>query len=164
VQELCQLHGQQKVRMCALAGLPARAAAGLGALEAGAPALASAATCPLRLDDVLAAADLLTPLLVPALFQTAPLESGITLHEARLIYEGAGAAVASTLAGLVRRVVWRDLLAAQRKASAGRGAKEQALSQLLVRVFKTLSDILICPFMTNEGPDRSAAVREAAAR
>jgi hypothetical protein len=130
--------------MCALAGLPARAAAGLGALEAGAPALAATATCPLRLDDLLAAADLLTPLLVPGLFQLAPVEAGITLREARLCYEGGGAAVASTMAGLARRFVWRDLLAAQQEIWAGRGARVQALSELLVQVLKTLSVIMMC--------------------
>ncbi len=148
--------------MCALAGLPARAAAGLGALEAGAPALAAAAACPLRLGDLLDAADLLSPLLVPDLFQVAAVEAGTTLREARLFYEGAGAAVARMLAGLARRFVWRDLLAAQRGASAGRGARVQA-ADLLVLALQTLSLMLSCPFSTNEGPERSAAIREAAA-
>ena len=155
---------QTAQQMCALAGLPARAAARVTALEAGAPALAASATCPLRLDDLLDAAHLLTPLLVPDLFHTAAFKRGITLQDARYFYEGAGAAVASTLASVARRFVWRDLLAAQREVSAGRGARVQALPQLLVRVLRTLRRLLISPFLTNEGTDRSTAVREAAAR
>ncbi len=83
--------------MCALAGLPARAAARVRALEAGAPVLAASAACPLRLVDLLDAAALLTPLLVPDLVHTAAFECGITLREARYFYEGGSAAVASTM-------------------------------------------------------------------
>ncbi len=101
--------------MCALAGLPARAAARLRTLEAGAPALAASATRPLRLEDLLDAADLLTPLLMPDLIDFASFEGSITLQDARYFYEGASAAVASTLASVARRFVWRDLLPAQRE-------------------------------------------------
>ncbi len=120
----------------------------------------------MRLEDLLDAADLLTPLLVPDLFQVLPVEGSIsiTLCEARCFYEGAGAVVASTLAGLARRFVWRDLLAAQREVLAGRGARVQALSHLLAQALKTLSLMLLCPFVTNDGAERSTAICEAAVR
>jgi hypothetical protein len=116
------------------------------------------------MEDLLGAAGLLVPLLVPDLIHFASFQGSITLHEARCFYEGAGAAVASTMAGLARRFVWRDLLAAQREVTAGRGARAQALSELLVQALKTLSWLLLCPFITNEGSERSTAIREAAVR
>ncbi len=148
-------------RMCALASLPSRAAARVRALEAGAPQLAAAATCPLHLADLLNinAAALLGPLLVPELFQTAPLAGHMTLREARLIYEGAGAAIA-TLVSFMRRLVWRDLAAAQ-----GLSARVMASLHKLVEVMlQTLRLLLICPFFVSGLADRSRAVCEAAKR
>ncbi len=153
--------------MCALAGLPARAAARLRALEAGAPALSAAATCPLHLADLLQpdSRRLLTPLLEPDLFEPASVEGGLTLREARLILESS--AVAVTLARLARRFAWRDLLVAKRELCASRAREEQGLrapSSPECRVMATLSLMLSCPFAVGEGPDRNAAVREAAVR
>ncbi len=150
-------------RMCALASLPARAAAQLRALEAGAPELAAAATCPLRLADLLNldAAALLGPLLVPELFQAASVEGGTTLREARLVYEGAGA-VTATLVGVARRLVWRDLAAAE---GLTRDTRMLATLQKLVeRTLQTLSLLLTCPFFVSGPADRITAVREAAER
>ncbi len=154
--------------MCALAGLPARAAARLRALEAGAPALAAAATCPLHPADLLQpdARRLLTPLLVPELFEPASVEGGLTLREARLILECS--AVAVTLARIARRIVWRDLRVAKRELCASRARGEQSLpgSQSLPEcgILATLSLMLSCPFTIGEGADRRAAIREAAVR
>jgi len=68
-------------------------------------------------------------------------------------------------AGLARHFAWRDLLAAQQQqVAAGRAPIWQAASLLLFQALKTLSLVLMSPFLTQEGPDRSAAIREAAAR
>ncbi len=75
-----------RTAMRALADLLARAAAQVGALEAGAPALAAAATRPLRAADLMHAGtlDLLTPLLDNELvLAVANWEnSGLSLHKA----------------------------------------------------------------------------------
>ncbi len=143
--------------MCALAGLVARAAAQVAALEASAPALAAAATCPLRLADLAHAnaLGLLMPVawaeLVPAVTEG----GGLTLGQARLIYRGAGAKVVATLASMVRRVVWTSLLA---------GA-EQGGERLLARValnLQALSALLACPLCVRAAADRRTAIREAA--
>jgi len=147
--------------MCALASLPARAAARVRALEAGAPELAAAAAGPLRLVDLLSlnAASLLGPLLVPELFQAASVEGGMTLREARLVYEGAGAALA-TIIGFARRLVWRDLAAAQELSARAM----ESLQKVVGRTIITLGLLLDCPFHVYEGPQRRTAVREAAKR
>ncbi len=148
-------------RMCALASLPARAATQIRALEAGAPELAAAATCPLRLVDLLHlnAAALLGPLLVPELFQAASVEGGMTLREARLLLEGAGA-VTVTLISFARRLVWQDLAGSQ-----GLNTRVvSSLQKLVARTIVTLGLLLACPFHVYEGPERSRAVREAAER
>ena len=99
--------------MSALADLVARAAAQVAALEAGAPALAAAATCPLRAADLMHAGtlNLLTPLLNTELVLAVakPEKSGLTLHEARLVYRGPGARVVAMLASTVCRVEWGAL-------------------------------------------------------
>jgi hypothetical protein len=147
--------------MCALASLPARAAARVRALEAGAPELAAAATCPLRLADLLNlnAAALLGPLLVPELIQAASVEGGMTLREARLVYEGASAAVA-VLISFAKRLVWRDLAAARGLPTG----LMTVLQRLVARALETLTLLLACPFHVPEGPERRTAVREASKR
>ena len=149
--------------MCALASLPARAAARVRALEAGAPELAAAATGPLRLVDLLRldAAALLGPLLVPELFQAASVEGGMTLRRARLFYEGAGAVIA-TLIGFARRLVWKDLLAAQGLTRDERA--RDIMQELAARTLDTLRLLLTCPFFVSEPAGRSKAVREASKR
>jgi hypothetical protein len=149
--------------MCALASLQARAAARVRALEAGAPELAAAATCPLRLIDLLRlnAAALLGPLVVPEIFQIAAVEGGLTLREARLVYEGAGTAIA-TLVGIARRFVWRDQVAAQGLSRDGRAKAH--VQELVTRMLQTLGLLLACPFYVFEGPERRMAIREAAQR
>ena len=147
--------------MSALASLPSRAAARVRALEAGAPELAAAATCPLRPADLLRlnAAALLSPLLMPELFQLKSMEGDMTLREARIAYEGAGAAIA-VLISFARRLVWRDLAACQELSA---GAME-SLQKVVGRTIITLGLLLGCPFHVHEGPERRTAVREASKR
>ncbi len=99
--------------MSALASLPARAAQRVKALNAGAPELAAAATSPLRKADLLnpSAAALLSSLVIPDLLQADSLQSGLTLREARLVYNDTTAVIA-TLANIFKRIVWRDIFAA----------------------------------------------------
>ena len=99
--------------MCALAGLAARAAAQVGALEARAPALAAAATCPLQATDL--ADPSAVALLAPIVSLFVACERGLTLQEARLIYMGTGAAV-TTLASTARRIVGATCLPGQGRA------------------------------------------------
>jgi len=74
--------------MSALAGLPARAAARVKALDAGAPVLAAAATGPLRKADFQhpRAAALLSSFTIPDLLQAGSLQDGLSLREARLVF------------------------------------------------------------------------------
>jgi len=98
--------------MSALAGLPARAAARVRALNAGAPELAATASGPLRKADLrkVSATALLSALVSPDLLPASSLQSGLTLREARLVYKDTIAVVA-TLASIIRRTVWRDVFA-----------------------------------------------------
>ena len=146
--------------MCALAGLPARAAAQVRALEAGAPALAAAATCPLRLLDIVrpSAMGLLMPLVGPDVLQPLMLPHGLTLREARYVYRDTGSAIA-TLASIVRRIVWRDMLDAREPAA---DRSEQWLAATFV--LQALCILLMCPFQVMEEPDSATALHEAAAR
>ncbi len=156
--------------MCALAGLPARAAARLRALEAGAPALAAGATGRLQLDDLMEPGSFvyLLPLIVPSLFPVDQAERALTLREARFMYDGAAAAVAGTLAGILRRIDWRALLPGPGRAPRPRCTTEPeaALAMLgqVTCLFQTLSALLTSPFRVREGPDRATATREAARR
>ncbi len=121
--------------MSALARLPARAAARVKALNAGAPELAAAATSPLRKADLLSpsAAALLSSLAVPDLLQADLLENGLTLHEARLVYKDTTAVVA-TLASVNRRTVWREVFA----EPASNGNADGELVHRLGRALLTL--------------------------
>jgi len=98
--------------MSSLASLPARAAARVMALNAGAPELAAAATGPLHKADLLdpSAAALLSSLAIPDLLHVDALQKSLTLREARLVYKDTTAVVA-TLASVIRRIVWRDIFA-----------------------------------------------------
>ena len=104
--------------MSALAGLPARAAARVRALNAGAPVLAATAIGPLRKVDLLdpRAAALLSSLAFPDLLQPGQLQDGLSLREARLVFKDTIAVVA-TLANIIRRIVWRDIFAAPADAA-----------------------------------------------
>jgi len=147
--------------MNALADLVARAAAQVAALEAGAPALAPAATRPLRAADLMHAGtlDLLTPLLENeelVLAVAAREKSGLTLHEARLVHRGAGAKVVAALASIVRRIEWCSLVAGLEQ---GEGHQ---LARVLVHTVLALCTLLSCPFFVKDGPERRTAIREAA--
>ncbi len=98
--------------MSALAGLPARAAARVKALDAGAPVLAAAATGPLRKADFQhpRAAALLSSFTIPDLLQAGSLQDGLSLREARLVFNDTIAVIA-TITNIVRRIVWRDIFA-----------------------------------------------------
>jgi hypothetical protein len=145
--------------MSALADLVARAAAQVRALEAGAPALAAAATCPLRAADLMHAGtlDLLTPLLDNELVLAVAKseKSGLTLHEARLVYRGAGARVVAVLASIVCRVEWSALF-------AGLDRVRLPDARVLAQTVLALCTLLSCPFFVEEGPERRTAIREAA--
>jgi len=100
--------------MCALASLPARAAARVRRIEAEAPALAAAATCPVGLIVLLnpIASPLLTIVFMPDLIDPECVNSGLTLREARYMYnESDSRAVADMLASWLRRLAWSELLA-----------------------------------------------------
>ena len=91
--------------MCTLASLPARAAARVRRIEAEAPALAAAATCPLGRFELLHPqnASLLPTLGMPSLFDPEFVRSGLTLREARCIYNDSDIrAVMATLASWLR--------------------------------------------------------------
>ncbi len=144
--------------MCALANLPDRAAACVRALELRAPALAAAATCPVRAGDLTSFEAEVRSLIEPKLLQVASVSAGITLREARCVYEHAGAAVA-TLANLVRRIVWADLFSASKTYESRCAALELAVGALC-----TLCTLLECPFRVTPEPDSLTAVCEAAHR
>ncbi len=118
--------------MSALAGLPARAAARVRALNAGAPELAAAATSPLRKANLQKprAAALLSSLIIPDLLPADYLETDLTLHEARLVYSDT-IAVAATLASIIMRTVWRDVLAAPAANGDADGAVVERLGTAL---------------------------------
>ena len=144
-------------QMCALAGLAAEAAAGLGALEAGAPALAAGATCPLRAADLMCpdAVYLLAPVIHGDLMQAVTRDGGLALHEARLVYRGAAV---GTLASIVRRILWRDVL-----AWLERGGEDTGLAWV-VYILQALCTVLKCPFFVRAAAERQTAIREAAVR
>ncbi len=144
--------------MCALASLPDRAAACVRALELSAPALAAAATCPVRAVELLRFKSEIRSLTDPELLQTASVSSGITLREARCVHEHAWTAVA-TLANLVRRIVWADLFAASKSYTTRCAVRELATGALC-----TLCSLLTCPFGVQPDADCRRAVREAAQR
>ena len=133
------------------------------ALNAGAPELAAAATGPLHKADLLdpSAAALLSSLAIPDLLHVDALQKSLTLREARLVYEGAGTAIA-TLVGIARRFVWRDQVAAQGLSRDGRAKAH--VQELVTRMLQTLGLLLACPFYVFEGPERRMAIREAAQR
>ncbi len=149
--------------MCALASLPARSASQVKANEAETPALAAAATCPLRLADLTTSnvRALLVAVHAPDIRTERYIREGITLDEARLVYTDSGAAIAM-LASILRRCEWRDLLAA-REPSLDL-VTERILRIMVPSLLKTLCLMLESPFYVTEGPDRKAAVREAARR
>ena len=123
------------VTMSALASLPARAAAQVMALNAGAPELAAAATGPLHKANLLdpSAAALLSSLAIPDLLQAETLQNSLTLREARLVYNDTTAVVA-TLASVIRRIVWRDIFA----EPAVDGSADCAVVELLITALQTL--------------------------
>ena len=147
--------------MSALADLVARAAAQVAALEAGAPALAAAATCPLRAADLMHAGtlNLLTPLLNTELVLAVakPEKSGLTLREARLVYRGDGARVVAMLASIVCRVKWGALF-------CGLDCVRLPDAWVLAQTGLALCTLLSCPFFVEEGPERRTAIREAGNR
>jgi hypothetical protein len=147
--------------MCARARPPARTTAQAAVLvrrvEARAPALAAAATCPL------CPADLVQPDLADLLKLVARCASqqaaGVTLREARVVGEDTDTAVA-LLISLARRIMWRGPLAASHPASG------RILGRLVPgqEVLQALCGLLATPFSVDAGPDRRTAVREAAER
>jgi len=149
--------------MCASARPPARATAQAAAqvrkVEARAPALAAAATCPMRLADLVQPD--LADLLVLVRRCTLRRAAGVPLREARLVCEATDKA-AALLVSLARRIVWRGPQAARDPASGRR------LLRLVfgpeVRVLQALCGLLSYAFCVDAGPDRSTAVREAAER
>jgi len=146
--------------MCARARPPARTTAQAAVLvrrvEARAPALAAAATCPL------CPADLVQPDLADLLKLVARCASqqaaGVTLREARVVGEDTDTAVA-LLISLARRIMWRGPLAASHPASG------RILGRLVPgqEVLQALCGLLATPFSVDAGPDRRTAVREAGA-
>ncbi len=123
--------------MCALASLPARAAARVRRIEAEAPALAAAATCPVGLIVLLnpIASPLLTIVFMPDLIDPECVNSGLTLREARYMYnESDSRAVADMLASWLRRLAWSELLALP---PLGR-EQEEALIALPINALQTL--------------------------
>lgn len=150
--------------MCALARLPARAAARVKALEAGAPMLAAAATCPLRLVDLRDpdAAALLRTTIMPELLRPEDIEEGLTLRTARLVYnEPRSLGLLATLISCTTRIVWEDLLAAR-----GLPVYERLL-EMVVYTLQTMCLMLACPFYICkccDGPGRCVAIKEAAKR
>jgi len=143
--------------MCALAGLAARADAQVGALEAGAPALAAGATCPLRAADLMRpdAVELLAPVIHGDPMQAVTSDGGLALHEARLVYRGAAV---GTLASIVRRILWRDVL-----AWLERGGDDTCLVWV-VYILQALCTMLKCPFFVRAAAECRTAIREAAER
>ncbi len=143
--------------MCARAKPPARttaqAAAQVRRVEARAPALAAAATCPLRPADLVQPdlADLLELVARCARQQAA----GVTLREARVVGEDTDTAVA-LLVSLARRIVWRGPQVARHPALGRRLGRQEVL--------QALCGLLTNAFSVDDGPDRSTAVREAAER
>ncbi len=137
--------------------MAARRAAQLRALEAGAPALAAAATCPLRAADLLRpdVVDLLKPVIHYDFMQASPRDGGLDLHEARLVYRGAAVCI---LASIVRRILWRDVLAWLERGEGGTCLK------LVMYILLALCTMLKCPFFVRGTADRRTAVREAAVR
>ena len=93
------------LNMRALASL-ARAASQVKAFEAEAPALAAAATCPLRLANLASTrvVALLGTVLSPELVEPDSVHGSIALREARLVYNDTGATIAM-LASIMRRIV-----------------------------------------------------------
>jgi len=150
--------------MCALARLPARAAVRVRALEAGAPMLAAAATCPLRLVDLRDpdAAALLKTIVTPDLLRPEHVEEGMTLRKARLVYnDPLTLAVLATLTSCVRRFAWEDLLAARELI------EDDRLLEMVVYTVQTMCLLLASPFFICEdceGPERRKAIREASKR
>ncbi len=158
--ELCQK------KMCSLASVPARTAALVRALEFGAPALAATATCPLRLADVLNCNTLclLRPLTHPdLLFQALSVERGITLCDARCIYQHAGTALTiRMLANFARRIVWVDLLKLPESCTSQHS--ELYMHGLIMHSMLLLFTLLSFPFYVTDDADQDTAVREAAER
>jgi hypothetical protein len=181
--------------MSTLATLPARASAAVRALEAGAPELAANATCPLRQADLLNSeiVALLAPLIAPDVLPSKAVAGGLTLREARIIYEGMGAAI-ETLSSILQRIVWRDfctawdpwtgqtsevtclqlpawtlrMLCLMRAPATlasltGRLLPAFTLQQDSVTGWHAVQGRLTCPFHVDEA-DRATAVREAAER
>ncbi len=144
--------------MCALASLPDWAAACVRALELRAPALAAAATGPVRAVDLTRFESEVRSLIEPKLLQTAALSSSITLREARCVHEHARTAVA-TLANLVRRIVWADLFASRTSYESRCAALELAVGALCM-----LCTLLECPLLVKPDADCRTAVREAVQR
>ncbi len=143
--------------MCALASLAARACAQVGALEAGAPALAAAATCPLRAADLMrpTAMALLAPVIHIDFMEAVISDGGLTLHEARLVYRSAPLSI---LASIVRRILWRDVL-----AWLEQDAEDKRLAWVTF-IVQALCTIIKCPFFVRAAADRRTAIREAAER
>ena len=82
-------------------------------------------------------------------------KSGLTLHEARLVYRGPGARVVAMLASTVCRVEWGALSDGLERGSGGQ------LARMLAQTVLALCTLLSCPFFM-EGPERHMAIREAA--
>jgi len=104
----------RKNNMCALASLPARAASRVRKIEAEAPALAAAATCPLGLSELLHRKNalLLLSMGMPTLYDPECVRNGLTLSDARCLYNNSDSRAAmDMLASCLRRLVWRDVLA-----------------------------------------------------
>ena len=124
--------------------------------------LAAAATCPLRLVDLRDhdTAALLRTIIMPDLLQPEDVEEGMTLRNARLIYNAPRTrGLLATLVSCIRRMAWEDMLAA-------RGSPEdERVLEMLVQAVQTMCLLLACPFFICDccdGPGRCKAIREAA--
>ncbi len=176
-----------------LASLPARAALQVRALEAGAPALAAAATVPLHLADIMDPNNSLqlSVLIMPGILHEDYIEKGLTLREARLIYEDTFAA--TMIMASVCRCALHDFSPASPRSRADTRAQagnchgttatamgfdrrivwhellctrderaEHELFSMAVMLMLTLCLFVTCPFYVAEGRGRVTAVREAA--
>ena len=152
--------------MYAIASLPAKAAARVKALEAGAPILAAAATAPLRLLDLRDpnTAALLKSIITPDLLRAEDIEERFPLRNARLFFsEPRILAVLATLVSCVRRFAWADLLAAQGSV------EDERVLEMVVQAVQTMCLLLAGPFFICQckackGPKHRKTMREAAKR
>ncbi len=152
--------------MYAIANLPARAAARVRAIEAGAPMLAAAATGPLRLLDLRDpdTASMLKTIITPDLLRPEDIEERFPLRKAQLIYnEPRTLAVLATLVSCVRRIAWEDLLV-ERQLHEDDGLLEMVIYTVQTLCLLLAGPFFICQCKACEGPKHRKAMREAAKR